>query len=192
MGLAVRRKRRKRNSGLENADVASHTVDLADFWQRERPDLDHTELLLQIYVMRLGRMIDDAYDRMCRKTYGISGGEMRVLFALRRAGPPFALRPTDLFRALLVTSGAITKQVDRLQTAGLVVRLPDPSFGRGFLIQLTDKGRAAADETVEVLAKRSLISWATKGLSRRELEVALGFCKRLLMALEEEATAEQS
>jgi DNA-binding MarR family transcriptional regulator len=192
MGVAVRRKLRKRNSGGEGAAGGSHTVDLGDSWQRERPDIDHRELLLQIYVMRLGRMIDDAYDRMCRKTYGISGGEMRVLFALRRAGPPFARRPTDLFRALLVTSGAITKQVDRLQAAGFVVRLPDPSYAGGFLIQLTDKGRAAADKTVEVLAERSLISWATKGLSKRQLEAALGFCRRVLIALEQEATAEHS
>src|SRR3984893_5059503 len=156
MGVAVRRKRRKRNSGLEDADVASHTVDLADFWQRERPDLDHTELLLQIYVMRLGRMIDDAYDRMGRKTYGISGGEMRVLFALRRAGRPFARRPTDLFRALLVTSGAITKQVDRLVESGFVVRETDNSEDNArFRIQLTPAGLRVVNQATELLSKQS-------------------------------------
>lgn len=181
-----RGKGRRRPPAERGGRSSSHTADLAASWRRERPDIDHAELLLQIYVMRLGRIMEAAYDKMCRRAHGISGSEMRVLFALRRAGPPFARRPTDLFRALLVTSGAITKQVDRLQAAGFVERLPDPAFGGGFLIQLTDRGRAAADGAVEDLAGRSLIAAATAKLDRAELEGALRFCEHLLSTLEAE------
>jgi hypothetical protein len=103
----------------------SHIQDIIESWKRERPDLDLSDFLLAIYVMRLGRVVDDVYDRMSRKRLGISGADMRVLFALRRAGKPCARRPTDLFRALLVTSGAMTKQVDRLSDFGFVERLDD-------------------------------------------------------------------
>src|SRR5690606_34252964 len=96
----------------------SHVQDIAESWRRERPDLDLQDFLLAIFAMRLGRKVDDKYDRMCRERWKISGADMRVLFALRRAGKPYARRPTDLFRALLVTSGAITKQVDRLIDLG--------------------------------------------------------------------------
>src|SRR5689334_928493 len=105
----------------------THSELISQQWQRARPDLDLDDFLLAIYCMRLGTIGDRAYDRVCRAEYGISGGDMRVLLALRRGGRPFVMRPTDLFRALLVTSGAITKKVDRLVDAGYAERLPDPA-----------------------------------------------------------------
>ncbi len=95
-------------------------------WQRERSDLDLPNFLLAIYLMRLGTIIELAFGRQCEDRYRVSGSDMRVLFALRRGGPPYVKRPTDLFRALLITSGAITKKVDRLEALGMVERLQDP------------------------------------------------------------------
>ena len=134
--------------------------------------------------MRLGRMLDAADDRICRDTAGISGADLRVLLALRRSGTPYEKRPTDLFRALLVTSGAITKQVDRLQDAGFVVRHPDPSFGGGFLVQLTKKGKTVAERTVKTLATRGLMSEASQVLSKTDLGELLRITETILVALE--------
>ena len=47
-------------------------------WQRERGDLDLQNFLLAIYFMRLGTLVDRAFDRGCQKRYGISGSDMRV------------------------------------------------------------------------------------------------------------------
>src|SRR5260221_6575890 len=79
---------------------------------------------------------------MCQARFGMSARDMRVLLALRRGGPPYALRPTDLFESLLVTSGAVTKQVDRLERRRLVKRLPDPEHGGGVLVQVPARGVA--------------------------------------------------
>jgi DNA-binding MarR family transcriptional regulator len=79
-------------------------------WRRVRPDLDLQNFLLEIYLMRIGRVIEARFSKMCVRRFGMRAQDMRVLLALRRGGSPFAKRPTDLFRALLVTSGAITKQ----------------------------------------------------------------------------------
>ena len=38
-------------------------------WQREKPELDLRNFLLAIYFMRLGTMVDRAFDRMCRTRY---------------------------------------------------------------------------------------------------------------------------
>ena len=84
-------------------------------WERERSDLDLRDFLLAIYLRRLGRLIEREYDRMWQARFAISAWDMRVLLALRRGGPSYAMRPTDLFAALLVTSGAVTKQADRLE-----------------------------------------------------------------------------
>ena len=165
-------------------DAPSHIRDISDSWKRERPDLDSSDFLLAIYAMRLGRVLDDAYDRMCRKQFGISGADMRVVFALRRAGRPYARRPTDLYRALLVTSGAITKQVDRLFKLGFVQRLDDPSHAAGSLIQLTAKGLKVANAAADTLASNSPLAPGTRGLSTAERAAGRRFIEEVLLALE--------
>jgi DNA-binding MarR family transcriptional regulator len=162
----------------------SPILDIAQSWRRERPDLGLDDFLLGIYVMRLGRVLDDSYDRMCRKRFGISGADMRVLFALRRAGKPYARRPTDLFRALLVTSGAMTKQVDRLSGLGFVERLDDPGHSRGFLILLTAKGLKAANAATEMLAEHSPIAPGLRSLNSSDRAALRRLIETVLVELE--------
>src|SRR3546814_19352549 len=83
---------------------------------------------------------------------------MRVRFALRRAPPSYALRPPELFRSLLVTSGAITKQVDRLVAGGFVARQPGPAKSGGFLIHLTGKGFKTAEDALTSLVHSYVVS----------------------------------
>jgi DNA-binding MarR family transcriptional regulator len=153
-------------------------------WQRERGDLDLSNFLLAIYLMRLGTIIERSFGHLCEERYGISGSDMRVLFALRRGGPPYVKRPTDLFRALLVTSGAITKKVDRLAALNLVERLQDPGHLGGFLVRLTKKGVQTADQMVETLANESAIAPAMRQFSKSEREQGSHFALAALSALE--------
>lgn len=153
-------------------------------WQTERQDLDLENFLLAIYFMRLGTLVDRAYDRHCQTVYGINGGDMRLMLALRRSGPPYVKRPTDLFRAMLVTSGAITKKVDRLVEAGYVERLPDPSHSGGFLVHLTKSGLQAVEQAVEHLANHSALAPAMSRLSAQERKQGTAFALRILAALE--------
>jgi DNA-binding MarR family transcriptional regulator len=154
-------------------------------WQQERPDLDLGDFLLAIYLRRLGQLIENEYDRMCQARFGMSARDMRVLLALRRGGPPHALRPTDLFEALLVTSGAVTKQVDRLERRRLVKRLPDPDHGGGFRVQLTPRGLEMVDTAVDLLARSSPIRPATSRLNKGECDRAARFCLDLISMLDE-------
>jgi DNA-binding MarR family transcriptional regulator len=116
--------------------------------------------------------------------FGMSAHDMRVLLALRRGGPPYALRPTDLFESLLVTSGAVTKQVDRLERRRLVKRLPDPDHGGGLRVQLSPRGLEMVDAAVELLARSSPIRPATAPLDKRERDAAARFCLKLIAMLE--------
>jgi DNA-binding MarR family transcriptional regulator len=159
-------------------------------WQRERSDLDLSDFLLAIYFMRLGMLVERAYGRMCERRYRISGADMRVLLALRRGGPPYAKRPTDLFRALVVTSGAMTKKVDRLTEHGLVERMPDPGHAGGFLIRLTRKGLQVVEEVVEYLAKESVIAPAMAQFTTAEREAGNRFALRVLARLEQAGLAD--
>src|SRR5260370_36408236 len=124
----------KKTAGATNLPGKSFIELITVQWQRERGDLDLSNFLLAIYLMRLGSVIERDFDGLCQQRYRISGSDMRVLFALRRGGPPYVKRPTDLFKALLVTSGAMTKKVDRLATLGMVERVQDPRhLGGGFI-----------------------------------------------------------
>ncbi len=154
-------------------------------WQRERPDLDLQNFLLAIYFMRLGTLVDRAYDRYCQKQFGINGGDMRLMLALRRSGPPYVKRPTDLFRALLVTSGAITKKVDRLVDAGFVERTPDPNHSGGFLVHLTRRGMHVVEKAIEYLADHSALAPAMARLSPEARKQGSDFALRMLSALEQ-------
>jgi len=49
----------------------------------------------------------------------------------------------------MVTSGAMTNRLDRLEKAGLIHRVPHPSDRRGLMVQLSEKGRDLIDRAVE-------------------------------------------
>ena len=83
---------------------------------------------------------------MIYRRYGLSEGEFDVLATLRRAGEPFERAPGELARFTMVTTGAMTKRIDRLEAAGLVFRRPAGTDGRGRIVGLTTAGRALIDE----------------------------------------------
>lgn len=171
--------------------ATASTKDLLSSWLSERPDLDLSKFLLGIVMQRMGRMLEASFDRTCRSKFGVSGPDMRVLFALRRNGSPYELRPTDLFRALLVTSGAITKQVDRLQARGLVERRPDSEYAGGFKVHLTKAGVTVADGATNAMVEHSLLGTALETLSDEDRAAAAALIYRLLSALEAAAETEQ-
>ena len=82
------------------------------------------------------------------RRHGLQPGWFDLLAALRRAGAPFELSPTELMGATMLTSGGVTKRLDRLVEAGLVERRPDPDDRRGTRVSLTRRGRTAIDRAI--------------------------------------------
>jgi len=113
-------------------------------WQRDRPDLDTSPIGVIGRISRLARQIEDRLEPVYAAS-GLEPGWYDVLATLRRAGPPFQLRPTDFASALMLTTSGTTKRLDRLESAGHITRHPDPDDRRGVLITLTDSGRELID-----------------------------------------------
>lgn len=131
-----------------------------DQWRQERPDVDASSLGVISRVLMLYKHIEHAADNVLAPL-GLTLWQLDLLAALRRSGRPFTLSPTQLMRALTLSSGAMTNRLDRLEERGLVRRMPDPYDRRGVLVALTDDGRRLTDKAVTIrleLQKRLLES----------------------------------
>ncbi len=125
-----------------------HVDGIIEEWERERPDLDVSPIGIVGRLHRLAAALTDELVEVYRQ-HGLGEGEFDVLAALRRAGEPFERAPGDLANHTMVTTGAMTKRVDRLEAAGLVSRRPSAVDGRGRVVALTEKGRETIDRAFE-------------------------------------------
>lgn len=121
-----------------------HVARIQAEWARERPDVDVSP---QGVIGRLHRLASRLTDELCvvYRRHGLTEGEFDVLAALRRAGAPFERAPGELARFTMVTTGAMTKRLDRLVEAGLVTRRPASDDGRGRVVALTEAGTGLVD-----------------------------------------------
>jgi DNA-binding MarR family transcriptional regulator len=148
-------------------------------WNRERPDLDVSPTHTLQRITRLGMLQGASFARVFAP-YGVSFGEYLVLAALRRAGPPFRMSPTALFNAVILSSGAMTNRLDRLEEMGLVERLPDPTDRRGRLVALTERGRELVDAAaVDHLENEQRL---LASLDPDEREQLAGLLRKLLLS----------
>jgi DNA-binding MarR family transcriptional regulator len=122
---------------------------IVDQWREQRPDFDASPMLVVGRILRVAQLMDTAL-RPPFAAAGLGQGDFDILAALRRAGPPYARTAGELRRELLVTSGAVTKQVDRLITRGLVRRDVGRQDARVRRVSLTDEGVTLVDELMAV------------------------------------------
>jgi DNA-binding MarR family transcriptional regulator len=126
-----------------------HVGRIMEQWRRERPDLDPSPMGV---IGRLHRLADALHAEL-RPIFaeaGLSDGDFDVLASLRRAGAPYELTPGELAATTMVTSGAVTKRVDRLEEKGYVTRSVSAADARSRRIRLTERGIALIDELVPV------------------------------------------
>jgi len=153
-------------------------------WARERPDLDVGPLEVLSRVTRLARHLDRAR-RTAFAAHDLEVWEFDVLAALRRAGRPYVLSPGQLVDQTMVTSGTMTNRIDRLETRGLVQRLPDPADRRGVHVRLTPRGKEQVDAALADLLhrERDLL----RGLSRNDQDGLSTLLRRLVAPFEADA-----
>ena len=113
-------------------------------WDDARPDLDIGALQVTARLSRIGTHLARRQEAVFSR-FGLGRGEVGALSALRIAGPPHRLSPTQLGRGLMLSSAGVTSRVDRLERRGLVRRLPDPNDRRGVIIELTNEGLEVVD-----------------------------------------------
>lgn len=119
-------------------------------WRERDPHLDSSTLAVT------GRLVLCAgyYERAVvavLQPFGLSIADFDVLNTLRRVGDQRGSKPSDLARSSLITTGAMTSRLDRLEQARLIRRTPDPADRRGVLIRLTPRGSKVAKQALQEL-----------------------------------------
>jgi DNA-binding MarR family transcriptional regulator len=154
-------------------------------WARERPDVETLDMAVVGRIQRAAQALRPLLDRTHNRS-GLAGESFDVLASLRRAGAPFELTPTELYRQLMLSSGAMTNRIDRLEALGLVERRPDPGDRRGTLVRLTRKGKTLIDKALEehLANERRLLGSLTRG-ERQRLSSLL---RKLLLSWDDRAS----
>lgn len=113
-------------------------------WRRERPELDPSPQGVIGRLHRVAALLTDELVAVYGR-YGLNEGDFDVLAALRRSGAPYARPAGDLADHTMITSGGLTKRVDRLVARGLVERHPGSADARQRIIALTPAGLETID-----------------------------------------------
>jgi len=160
--------------------MADHVDRVLMQWRAERPDLDASSMAVIGRLKRLSQRVE-AELRRTFTAHDLDAASFDVLATLRRNGAPHRLTPAELMRSAMVTSGAITQRLDRLEGRGLVTRSPNESDGRGVYVALTEEGRALIDKALpdHIDTENRLLS----ALSRSERDALAGTLRNLLESL---------
>jgi DNA-binding MarR family transcriptional regulator len=164
-------------------EVHDHVDGLLAQWAEERPELDVDGLAIAARIIRLQRFLDRRTSAVV-SAHGLTIGETNVLAALRRAGAPHTLTPTELYRSLLLSSAAMTHRLDRLEELGYVTRARAEHDRRQIRVSLTLDGLEVVDRVMDDYTAQLTQLLAALDVSRRdELERSL---RALLCTLEDE------
>ncbi|MFI1102300.1 MarR family winged helix-turn-helix transcriptional regulator [Streptomyces melanogenes] len=127
--------------------MTDHVDLLLAQWGERRPDLDVSPMAVIGRLKRLTRLIEAELRRTFAE-HGLDPASFDVLATLRRSAPPHLLTPAELMRSAMVTSGAVSQRLDRLEARGLVTRSPSPIDGRVVEVALTTEGRTLVDRAL--------------------------------------------
>ncbi|MBD2449300.1 MarR family transcriptional regulator [Nostoc sp. FACHB-152] len=153
-------------------------------WQQELPQLDTSAIGIIGRVLRIARLLEKHRESILVE-YGLNVWSFDVLATLRRQGQPFRLKPTELYSLLMLSSGAMTNRIDRLEQDGIVTRVRDAEDRRSVMVQLTPKGIQLANTVMPILFEKE--KQVLSQFTADELQLSIPMLRKLLMLLEQDA-----
>jgi DNA-binding MarR family transcriptional regulator len=160
--------------------IEDHVGRRREQWRKELPDVDTTGMAVlgraRWIALRARPAIEAVFAR-----HDLDTGEFDVLSTLLRSGPPYRLRPTELYTSLMISSGGLTDRLNRLQKAGLITREPSPQDARSLLVELTPEGKRRAEAAFreDMAVERALLT----GLNMQELNQLNALLAKLAISL---------
>lgn len=150
-------------------------------WKQEKPQLDSSAMEVVGRILKLSKILEKRASKALFK-YNIHYTDLDVLATIKRTGKPYELSPSKLMKSVLITSGAMTALLKRLEKLGLIYRASDSQDGRVKLVGLTDKGSKIIDKAIETRFIEA--SDSIKKLEDSENIVLSALLKKLLISLD--------
>jgi len=153
-------------------------------WSRELPSVDTVGMAIlgraRWITLKVRAPIEAVF-----AAAGLDSGEFDVLATLLRSGPPYRLRPTELYRSLMISSGGLTDRLDRLEKYRLIRRADAAHDARSVPVELTEEGRRRAESAFreDMKVEADLLA----GLTTQEKGTLERLLRKLVLSLDEEA-----
>ncbi len=158
-------------------------------WARELPSVDTVGMAIlgraRWITLKARPLIEAVFAE-----YGLDAGEFDVLATLLRAGPPYRLRPTQLYRSLMISSGGLTDRLSRLERAALVRRSEPEDDARSLPVELTKEGRKRAEAAFR--QDMALEAHLLRSLNRKEQQLLGALLRKLVLGLDQGQDGEAS
>src|SRR3954454_12712283 len=184
--MVARARSKSTTAGAERTDSVGRMLPV---WKNELPELDlGTEGIverIQKINKYIGRLLDETLNE-----FGLDHGEWSVLMALRRTGKPYRLSPGVLARYVGLSAAAMTNRLNHLEERGLVRRSQDPSDRRGVVVELTDAGWQAWQDSVGAQARKEAL--IASALTEQDKDALNDLLVRLTLQIEEQSDATRS
>ena len=136
--------------------------------------VDAWEALLRAQVSLMKEFVEDF------RGAAVSMQEYDVLYTLTGC-PGGRTRLRDLAEHVRLSQPGLSRLVERMETDGLVARERDPLDGRGTLVSLTERGRAA-QRTVGRVHARAITARLTEALDPAEQAELARLCTKLRLS----------
>jgi len=114
-------------------------------WAKEKPELETEPMAMMGRIMRIAKYMETQVAEL-HKNYDMKLGEFDVLATLRRSGKPYQLTPSELIGSMMLTSGAMTNRLGKLEAKGLISREHSKEDRRSVSVQLTKDGLILIDQ----------------------------------------------
>lgn len=125
---------------------SDHVERILAQWETQRPELDCSAMAVIGRLNRSSRLIEKRLLPVF-KQHGISAIEFDILATLRRSAAP--VTPTDLYQALMLTSGTVSTRIEKLVQDGYIQRTHADRDRRRCHVSLTERGMSLIDEALD-------------------------------------------
>lgn len=153
-------------AGRTESDMPGLDIAEQRSWQ------NYLDSALRIYAT-LNRGLTEAHD--------LTLVDVRLLDLLDKS-PTGSVRMGDLAEALMSLPSRVTRQIRRLETAGLVTRTASPEDGRGVLATITEEGREVVEKAMVTYCQGVRTHFLSQ-LSRPQVAAMGENCRRITSAL---------
>jgi len=169
-----------------NSSQQQDAIDvIASQWQYTGLNADYHALQIIARILRLNKALESHLAKL-HGSYDLKQGEFDVLAALKRCGDE-ALTPSQLYQSMLLSSGAMTSRLDRLEKKQLILRQHCKQDRRSIKVKLTDKGLKVINEVYP--AHFALLDELLDTLTDKDKQQLSGLLKTCLQQIDSVSNA---